>query len=173
MGISGRAAIHADYLWFFLTLLAICLAIFQRNRSLRDEIDELKWRLDEAEKLVSRSVILVEQPVESAPRAPDSQRQENVKSRASNLPLFTGTKDTTSTPNRRRKVRITKLSGLGMRESHTAIVGFEEHPPEEGKEYRFFSEQGTLFQTSPVVQVSLRYFRTQDATYEIEVLEED
>lgn len=172
VGFSGRAVIYADLWWFFLLLLALCFGMVLRNQRLKDEIDELNWRLEKAERFISRNVVLVEQSIKSEPRIRDSHTDVSVEQKPSNLPLFTGSKDANTMPNKRRKIRITKLSGIGMRESHTSIVGYEEHPPEKGKEYRFFSEQGTVFETSSVMQVSPRYLQTENATYEIEVINE-
>lgn len=172
MGFTVRAVIYADFWWILVPLIAVCLVLLGKYKSLRDEVEELKYRLEGAEGLVPKNTDPVGQDTQKGSGSRHSERHDEVERpfpRAAKVAQGRGK----GTDNKGRKVRITKISGVGMRESQTSIVGFEEHPPEEGKEYRFVSEQGTLFQTSLVMQVAPRYFQTQNATYEIEVIEED
>jgi hypothetical protein len=174
-GFSVRALIYADYWWFFIVLLALCCAIVLRNKRLKDENDALRSRLEEAEKLVSQSVILIEQPqsVERAQRVPDSHREEVPKETTLNLPLFSGLRDMGTSNPKRRKVRLTQILGKGAAQPQTPVVGIEDLPPEEGKEYRVLTDRGSLFQTSIVIKVAPGYIKTENAFYELAVIEEN
>jgi|Deesub1362B_J571_1020462.scaffolds.fasta_scaffold02675_5 hypothetical protein len=76
---------------------------------------------------------------------------------------------------RPRRVRLFKVSGggLGTQVSGTPTVeGWEESPPQTGKVYRIFKDNGGLFRTSVIRKVSSGYIQTQNSLYRLEVIQE-
>ena len=70
-----------------------------------------------------------------------------------------------------RKVRITKMGGARGK-MQAVIVGWEESPPQVGKIYRVFQENGSVIRTTPVTRVSPGYVQTRNSLYQLEVVED-
>jgi hypothetical protein len=70
---------------------------------------------------------------------------------------------------RLRRVRLTKVSGG---KGHATIAGWEEAPPEVGKSYRVFQENGSVVRTSPITRVSEGFVQTRNSLYQLEILGE-
>jgi hypothetical protein len=72
-----------------------------------------------------------------------------------------------------RRVRLTKVSSEGVPQPGTkTVVGREEAPPAVSEIYRVLTETGTMFSTSPTVEVDPDRIKTRNSIYRIDVLEE-
>jgi hypothetical protein len=73
-----------------------------------------------------------------------------------------------------RKVRITKV--LGKNDSKfpvgTQRIGWEMELPKIGQSYCLYMDNGKVFRTGEVADLSPTHFRTTNSVYELEVLEE-
>ncbi len=69
-----------------------------------------------------------------------------------------------------RKVRIRKVTG--KEEAAVAkdkiLLGWEEAPPQQGKSYCVYMEDGGIFRSAVITQVLKDHFRTRNSLYEIE-----
>jgi hypothetical protein len=72
----------------------------------------------------------------------------------------------------RGRVRVTRIQGTSRR-FPDSFVGHEEHPPEAGKPYSVFTEQGWHFRSSTVQEVCNDFIKTQNSEYRIELLDEE
>jgi hypothetical protein len=71
----------------------------------------------------------------------------------------------------KRKVQVKKLAGVDTKiKTLTSFVGLEEERPVLGKKYRVFIENGKVFKSSPVTDITGNFIRTKNSIYEINVL---
>jgi hypothetical protein len=73
----------------------------------------------------------------------------------------------------RGRVRVTRIKGTSRSVFPDSFVGFEEYPPEVGKPYSLFTEQGWHFRSSTVEEVGEGLVKTQNSEYQIELLDEE
>jgi len=182
-----------------LKLIAILLASFVlgfqirrfMNRRLlsemKEDIVDLKGRIEDAEDLLSREPVSVVQEIENPPRGLDSLKDGfpgETKEFASDITYTSeeklvdeGVKPTDSTPLDRNRpkqmVRLTQIVGDvdGGTTDQPPILGFEENPPVEGESYRILKEDGSILYIQPVTKVTSEYILTEDSVYKIEPLE--
>jgi hypothetical protein len=160
--------------------------------ALQDETEELRWRLLTAEAVVSQN-FGIPSPKGSTPDQPSLSKAEDgiqgdtcrilgdTDDSGGQRPVSAG--ETGEAPLlgeavivacRRKRVRAVKVLGKDTRmKVRDAIEGYEEGPPVVGERYRVLTDDDTIIRTSPVVEVTLPYVRTQNSVYRIEVVERD
>ena len=68
-----------------------------------------------------------------------------------------------------RRVQLTRVSGG---KGQTSVSGWEESPPEVGRSYRLFQENGSVLRTSPITRISEGYIQTRNSLYQLAVIGE-
>jgi len=181
---------------FLLGALVAWILSRRASEGLRDEIEELKWRLVNLERQVYErftgnwegpqtpredlghaevtgvaEVLDMGQEALSDPEAgPNDGMQEQTQAL-----LLTGVAEVLypREPSQRR-VRVTKVLGMGKGEiKYQAFEGVEETPPTAGRPYRVRTDGEVTIRTSPVLQVTFPYFQTRNSVYRIEVVESE
>jgi hypothetical protein len=72
----------------------------------------------------------------------------------------------------RDRVRVTKMDGRPIMGLPVSFVGYEEYPPEVGRPYSVFADEGVHFRSSAVTEIGDNVIRTQGSEYRIELLDE-
>jgi hypothetical protein len=127
----------------------------RRTKYFLKENSELKDRLASAERLIAQRVKAVE----------NNQAVITLHDPAAVKP------ETLAEPEIRGRVQVTRTKGNSRRVFPDSFVGHEEHPPEAGKPYSVFTEQGWHFRSSTVEQVGDGLIKTLNSEYRIELLE--
>ncbi len=179
---------------FFLGGLVAWILGRRASEGLKDDLEELKWRLVNLERQVyERFAGEWEGPrrphqdpgqgevrdipngllsVQETPSDPEAAFGHGAQEETQAL-MLTGVADAISplaAP--RRRVRVTKVLGMGKGEiKYQEFEGVEETPPTAGRPYRVRTDGEVTIRTSPVLQVTFPYFQTRNSVYRIEVLE--
>ncbi len=179
---------------FLLGVLVAWILSRRASEGLRDEIEELKWRLVNLERQVyerftgnwegpqtpredlgQAEVAGVAEVLDMGQEAlsdPEAGSGDGTQEQTQAL-LLTGVAEVFSplAPSQRR-VRVTKVLGMGKGEiKYQAFEGVEETPPTAGRPYRVRTDGDVTIRTSPVIQVTFPYFQTRNSVYRIEVVE--
>jgi hypothetical protein len=186
----------SENLWFVLIFVAafvsgffLCKYLDRRTlEDLKDEMEELRVRLQGAENLLSEKAIRTWQRVTHSNDTPDSHKGSVNNGEGHVAPdhtkVFAGEQvdrrngsagsETMAETRRGQKIRLTKVIGTDNRIRHQeSILGFEETPPVVGESYRIMKEGGGSFYTSVVTRVSPGYIQTLNSVYKIESVKSD
>lgn len=179
---------------FLLGALVAWILSRRASEGLREEMEELNWRLVNLERQVyERFTGNWEGPQtpqedpgqaeatdevegldlgQEALASPEVASGHGTQEQTQSL-LLTGVAEAISPPApSHRRVRVTKVLGMGKGEiKYQAFEGVEETPPIAGRPYRVRTDGEATIRTSPVLQVTFPYFQTRNSVYRIEVVE--
>lgn len=191
---------HIEYRLAGLILVVFVLGVLvawilgrRASEGLKDEIEELKWRLTNLERHVyERFTGNWERPQEDPGQTevtepaegldlgqealsdPDAASGQGTHEETQAL-LLTGVAEAMPpVASSQRRVRVTKVLGMGKGEiKYQAFEGVEEAPPAAGRPYRVRTDGEVTIRTSPVLQVTFPYFQTRNSVYRVEVVESE
>jgi len=176
---------------FVLGLTVAWILGRRASERLKEEMEELKWRLANLERHVYERLTVDwegpskarEDPGDLPPAERPDPGQGSSTDRLASLEgatheetqalLLTEAGEGMGPPSpSRRRVRVTKVLGMGKGEmKYHVFEGMEEAPPEAGRPYRVRTDGEVTIRTTPVLQVTPPYFQTRNSVYKIEALE--
>lgn len=194
---------HIEYRLAGLVVVAFVLGVLvawilgrRASEGLKDEIEELKWRLANLERQVyerftgnwegpqtpqedpgQAEVTKVEEGLDLGQEAlsdPDAASGHGTHEQTQALSMTGVAEAMSSLAPSQRRVRVTKVLGMGKGEiRYQAFEGMEEAPPAAGRPYRVLTDSEVVIRTSPVLQVTFPYFQTRNSVYRIEVVDSE
>jgi hypothetical protein len=185
-------------LWFVASLLVgiglgFLIAHLLNRRGLREmgrEMEELRWRLANAESVVSASRNRAWKGGQAGSETfPDEDEdegdepstlrieyesvQDSLRPEVEGCDSQVGPKSPATSSSGNRRVRVTKILGPHAKfRIHDSFEGVEEAPPVARQRYRVRTDCDAVIRTSPVLNVSLPYIQTLNSVYRIEPLQD-
>ena len=186
-------------LWLVASLLVglglgFLIAHLLSRRGLREmgrEMEELRWRLANAESVVSGSRNRAwkggQADSETLPVEDEDDRdepptlrikyesvQDSIRPEVEACESQISAKSQVTSSSGNRRVRVTKTLGPHAKfRIHDSFEGVEEAPPVARQRYRVRTDRDMVIRTSPVLSVSLPYIQTLNSVYRIELLRDD